>query len=36
VVYHPLFHPEQKPDEDSRACAQREMEQLAAVIRSAL
>lgn len=36
IVYHPLFHPEVLPDEDSRACARRESEQLAAVIRSAL
>jgi 1-acyl-sn-glycerol-3-phosphate acyltransferase len=36
IIYHPLFHPEQKPDEDARACARRESEQLAAIIRSAL
>ncbi|MGH9967327.1 MAG: lysophospholipid acyltransferase family protein [Pyrinomonadaceae bacterium] len=36
IVYHPLFRPELLPDEDSRACARRESEQLASVIRSAL
>lgn len=36
VVYHELFYPEQRPGEDSRACAQRESEQLAAIIRKAL
>ncbi|MCM3871797.1 MAG: 1-acyl-sn-glycerol-3-phosphate acyltransferase [Pyrinomonadaceae bacterium] len=36
ITYHPLFHPQQLPDEDARACARRESEQLAAIIRSAL
>ena len=36
ITYHPLFHPQQKPDEDARASARRETEQLAAIIRSAL
>ncbi len=36
IVYHPLFHPEQREGEDSRACAQRETEELAAIIREAL
>ncbi|CAN5677459.1 hypothetical protein BH18ACI4_BH18ACI4_24740 [soil metagenome] len=36
IVYHPLFHPQQRPEEDARACARRESEQLAAIIRSAL
>ena len=36
ITYHPLFHPQQQPEEDARACARRETEQLAAIIRSAL
>ncbi|MBA2525123.1 MAG: 1-acyl-sn-glycerol-3-phosphate acyltransferase [Pyrinomonadaceae bacterium] len=36
IIYHPLFHPQQQPEEDARACARRESEQLAAIIRSAL
>jgi 1-acyl-sn-glycerol-3-phosphate acyltransferase len=36
ITYHPLFHPQQQPDEDARACARRESEELAAVIGSAL
>lgn len=36
ITYHPLFQPQQQPDEDARACARRESEQLAAIIRSAL
>jgi 1-acyl-sn-glycerol-3-phosphate acyltransferase len=36
ITYHPLFHPQQRPHEDSRACARRESEQLAAIIGSAL
>lgn len=36
ITYHPVFHPQQQPDEDARACARRETEQLAAIIRSAL
>jgi 1-acyl-sn-glycerol-3-phosphate acyltransferase len=36
IVYHPLFHPRQQPEEDARACARRESEHLATIIRSAL
>lgn len=36
VIYHPLFEPQPQPDEDARACARRESQQLAAIIRSAL
>ncbi len=36
ITYHPLFHPRQHPEEDARACARRESEQLATIIRSAL
>jgi len=36
IIYHPLFHPQQQPAEDARACARRESEQLAAIIRYAL
>ena len=36
ITYHPLFHPQQLHDEDARACARRETEQLAGIIRSAL
>lgn len=36
ITYHPLFHPQQLRGEDTRACARRESEQLAAIIRSAL
>ena len=36
ITYHPVFHPEQLQDEDARACARRESEHLAAIIRSAL
>lgn len=36
VTYHPLYHAEQCPDEETRACARRESEKLAAVIGSAL
>jgi 1-acyl-sn-glycerol-3-phosphate acyltransferase len=36
ITYHPLFRPHQQPDEDARACARRESEQLAAIISSAL
>jgi 1-acyl-sn-glycerol-3-phosphate acyltransferase len=36
ITYHPLFHPQQQLEEDARACARRETEQLAAIIRSAL
>jgi 1-acyl-sn-glycerol-3-phosphate acyltransferase len=36
VTYHPLYHAEQCPDEETRACARRESERLAEVIGSAL
>lgn len=36
VTYHPLYHAEQCPDEETRACARRESERLARVIASAL
>lgn len=36
IVYHPLFYPEPKPDEDSRECARREIQELAGIIESAL
>lgn len=36
IVYHPLFYPESKPDEDSRECARREIQELAGIIESAL
>jgi 1-acyl-sn-glycerol-3-phosphate acyltransferase len=36
ITYHPIFHPQQSPEEDARACARRESEHLAAIIRSAL
>ena len=36
IIYHPPFQPQQQPEEDARACARRESEQLAAIIRSAL
>ncbi len=36
VTYHPLYHAEQCPDEETRACARRESEKLAQVIASAL
>jgi 1-acyl-sn-glycerol-3-phosphate acyltransferase len=36
VTYHPLYHAAQSPDEETRACARRESERLAAVIASAL
>jgi 1-acyl-sn-glycerol-3-phosphate acyltransferase len=36
IIYHPVFHPQQQPEEDARACARRESEQLAAIICSAL
>ena len=36
VTYHPLYHAEQCPNEETRACARRESERLAAVIASAL
>lgn len=36
VTYHPLYNPEQPPDEETRAFARRESERLAKVIQSAL
>lgn len=36
IIYHPLFHVEQKPGEETRACARRETERLASIIKSAL
>lgn len=36
VIYHPLYHPAQPPEEETRAFARRESERLAKVIESAL
>jgi 1-acyl-sn-glycerol-3-phosphate acyltransferase len=36
ITYHPLYHAEQSPEEETRACAKRESERLAQVIASAL
>jgi 1-acyl-sn-glycerol-3-phosphate acyltransferase len=36
VTYHPLYHVEALPEEEPRACARRETERLAEIIRSAL
>lgn len=36
ILYHPLFVIEQREDEDTRECARRETERLAAIVRSAL
>lgn len=36
ITYHPLYHAEQCPHEETRACARRESEKLAQVIASAL
>jgi len=36
ITYHPIFHVEQRPGEEARACARRETERLAEIIRSAL
>ena len=36
ITYHPLYHPEPCPNEETRACARRESERLAEVIASAL
>jgi 1-acyl-sn-glycerol-3-phosphate acyltransferase len=36
IIYHPLFHVEQRENEEARACARRESERLARVIESAL
>ena len=36
IIYHPLFHVEQLPGEETRACARRETERLAQIIGSVL
>jgi len=36
ITYHPVFHVEQRPGEDTRCCARRETERLAEIIRSGL
>lgn len=36
ITYHPLFHVGQLPGEETRACARRETERLATIIKSAL
>jgi 1-acyl-sn-glycerol-3-phosphate acyltransferase len=36
IIYHPVFHVEQRPGEETRACARRETERLAEIIESAL
>lgn len=36
IIYHPLQHPQQPPDEETRAFARRESERLAKLIQSAL
>ena len=36
IIYHPLFHPEQRENEETRACARRETDRLAQIIQSAL
>lgn len=36
IIYHPVIHIEQLPGEETRACARRETERLAGIIRSAL
>jgi 1-acyl-sn-glycerol-3-phosphate acyltransferase len=36
IIYHPLFRVKQGPDEETRKCARRETERLAAIIGSAL
>jgi 1-acyl-sn-glycerol-3-phosphate acyltransferase len=36
IIYHPLFHPEQRENEETRACARRETDRLAKIIQSAL
>jgi 1-acyl-sn-glycerol-3-phosphate acyltransferase len=36
ITYHPLFHVKQEPGEETRKCARRESDRLAAIIRSAL
>jgi 1-acyl-sn-glycerol-3-phosphate acyltransferase len=36
ITYHPVFHVEQRPGEEARACARRETERLAEIISSGL
>ena len=36
IIYHPVFHAEQRPGEETRACARRETDRLAQIIQSAL
>ena len=36
ITYHPVIHVEQKPGEETRACARRETERLSEIIESAL
>jgi 1-acyl-sn-glycerol-3-phosphate acyltransferase len=36
ITYHPIFHVEQRPGEETRACARRETERLAEIIRSGM
>lgn len=36
ITYHPIFHVEQRPGEEHRACARRETERLAKIIESGL
>jgi 1-acyl-sn-glycerol-3-phosphate acyltransferase len=36
ITYHPVFHVEQRPGEEARACARRETERLAQIIGSGL
>ena len=36
IIYHPTFLPQPLPGEEIRACARRETERLAAIIKSAL
>lgn len=36
IIYHPVFHVEQQPGEETRACARRETERLAEIIQSGL
>jgi 1-acyl-sn-glycerol-3-phosphate acyltransferase len=36
IIYHPIFHVEQLPGEELRACVRRETERLAEIIRSGL
>jgi 1-acyl-sn-glycerol-3-phosphate acyltransferase len=36
IIYHPIFHVEQRPEEETRACVRRETQRLAEIIQSAL